>query len=444
MQFEPDDNYKKSEKFIKKMDALRQGVDALRNQTYLPILEREETSSYNTRVSQTILTNYTEKTVNAAKGMIFRKPLAYENLKINDTDVDTEGQTLNRFAQDVTESGLWYGHSIIMVDSPSMEGINTLADEKAAGIVPYMTLVERKNVISYDYTYINGKAVLTEIVIEEAATGDNERQVRKLFIGGGEIWSKKKDEEDFTMDKEWKNTLPYIPVATFYTRRTGFMQSKPMFDNVADLNIRHFSEDSMSWRIKAYAGNPILKIWGQTQDMEDGQGITMSVNSAMLFNDKESGDAAWLVYEGKELELFERSMSNIEQKIAMLGLSMLSSKQETKELTATEKNIDSAQENSDLASIAMNLEDALNDAYAMVLDMSGKTKGDESISVNKEFVKEMLTSLEVAELRTQYLSGLIDKEYFWTLMEEGGWFKSLNRELLRANITDGEPTFATS
>lgn len=442
MKFTPDANYNNFEKEIAKLEALRNGVDSLRKEDYLPKLEREDEDSYKTRKKQTILTNYTEKTVNAAKGLLFRKPLTHENTRLDVKNVDSEGQTLNRFAQDLAESGLWYGHACIMVDAPSAENISTLQEERDAGLQPYFTLVERKNILSSKTQFINGKVTLIEIVIRESTQieGTDVVQYRVLKIGSGEIWQEIKGEA--VLVKMWESGLSYIPVTTFYTRRIGTMLSKPIYSGIADLNIRHFQEDSMSWRIKAYAGNPILKIWGQTDGQKEGEGITMSVNSAMVFASKEEGDAQWLVYKGEELGLFERSMANIEQKIAMLGLSMLSSKNETKQLTAKEKTIDNTQENADLSSIAQNLEDALNAAERIHCDMAGKDKKEEStIGVNREFVKELLVPAEVTELRNQYSSGLLDKESFWTLMNNGGWFKNLDMEALKANVADGGPEF---
>lgn len=446
MKFQPDANYTKHEKEIAKLDALRSGAEAVKTKAYLPQLEREEGDSYKTRQEQTILTNYTEKTVNAAKGLIFRKPLAHENTKLDVKNVDSEGQTLNRFGQDVLESGLWHGHACIMVDAPSAENITTLEEERQAGLLPYFSIVERKNILSFKTKFINGKVTLIEIVIKEITQVDGEdvNQYRVLKIGSGEIWREIKGET--VLVTIWESKLDYIPITTFYTRRRGILLSKPMFTGIADLNIRHLQEDSMSWRIKAYAGNPILKIWGMLDsEKESGEGeeVTMSVNSAFRFSHKEEGDAQWLVYEGKELALFERSMANIEQKIAMLGLSMLSSKDESKELTATEKNIDSEQENADLLTIAQNLEDALNEAERIYCDMAGETKSeDDNISVNRDFVKELLTPAEVKELREQYTSGLLDKASFWQLMNEGGWFKNIDLEKLKANVTDGNPEFA--
>ena len=434
MKFEPDSSYTKYQKKIAKLKALRDGVDALRNKTYLPQMAREENDSYSVRASQTILTNYTDKTATAAKGMIFRKPLSYDGLKLNDSDVDSEGQTLNRFAQDVAESGLWYGHSVIMVDAPSKEGVRTEADRKAAGLQPYFSLVERDSIISREYTYINGKAVLTEIVIAEE--GD---KIRRLFIGGGEMWVEMEDSGEYMLEKQWSNTLPYIPIATFYTRRTGVLESKPMFDNIADLNIRHLNLDSKMWMMTEHMV-PQLVIYGQTVEMEEGRGNTQAVNTSFNFSDKESGGVEWLVYQGKEIEIIERQMGNIEQQIALMGLSMLSSKTESREMTASEKNIDTAQETADLASIAQNLEDALNEAYAIWCEMAGLTPGDETIGVNREFMSDLLSAEEMRELREQYAAGLMSKEYFWDCMERGGRFKSLDRDKMKAEL-EAEPPF---
>jgi hypothetical protein len=442
MQFQPNETYIKWADTIEKLSAIKAGPTALRNRTYLPQMEREENDSYAKRSRHTILTNFTEKTVSAASGMVFRKPLSYENLKLDDNDVDGEGQTLNRFANDVLTSGLWFGHSCIIVDAPKRDGIRTLADERAAGLQPFFVLAERKNIIDWEYEYVNGKAILQRIVIEEKPEGEAKRQVRVMYIGGGEIWRQFGDEGELVIDDEWTNDLGYIPIATFYTRREAPLESKPMFDNVADLNIRHFNLDSKIWMMTEYMV-PMLKMWGQTNEQEEtGGGQTMAVNRALQWGDKESGDAEWMVYEGKEIETIERLMASAEQRMALMGLSMLSSKDESKELTATEKTIDSAQETSDLASIASNLQGTLNEAYQMWCDMAGLSAGEEEISVNTEFVAELLSVEEMRELREQYNSGLLDKETFWMLMERGGRFKGVDLDMLKARVEAEEPGFA--
>lgn len=431
--FKPNETYLKYVKRLDKMSALRDGVEQLRNRTYLPQLEKEDDPSYDNRVNAVVLTNFTQRTISATLGVMFRKPLKLDkSFKTKGDSITPEGESIQYFIKTFTESALWFGHAFLLVDAPNIQSddvIRTRADELREGIQPYFTLIERPQLLDFEFKRVRGKNILTKAVIEEVVAGDS--FYRELYIGGGKLY-----DEGGEQLSEWSNNLDYIPLFPFYTRKTGFYESVPMFENIADLTIRHFQYDSMLWRIHAYAGNPVLKIYGSLINEDDDEGIKMAVNSAFTFINKEEGDAQWLVYEGKEAQLFERSMNDIESRIAMLGMSLLSVKKSSKEMTATEKSIDSYQEQGDILSIAQNLEDVVNKALEAWLTMAGEKipKDVKFVELNKDFVRYQIDSQELMQLQSMYASRLLSKDAIWTILEKGGMLDGIDLDIMRSQI----------
>jgi len=416
-------------------------------------LPAEEKKSYDARLKNSVFMNLSQKTIEAASAFVFKKPVSCKDgIKMDKDNVDAMGSTLSDFAKDVFESGLWFGHSFILVDAPKRpDGVRTLLDERELGIKPYFVLINRDEVINWKYRYVNGKVQVYRVVLKEIVNEDDGdfgtkqvEQYRVLEIGGGYLMRKDAGKETFYIveGSEWGNSLSYIPLIPFYAKKTGVYESQPPFKSIYDLNWRLYNYDSWQWRNFAYAGNPILKIWGQTEDEKDGAQQVMAVNRAFRFSSKEDGDAGWLEFGGKNIEKLAEEIEKIKRDISTMGVSMLTSKHDKTTQTATERAIDAAQEEGSVASMAVSLEHALNAAYQVYLDMvSGGEASGEEIAVNREFITQLLESQDVQQLVALHINGVISKDKLIDELVRGDYLKEYDKDEDALKIDD-EPVEA--
>lgn len=124
---------------------------------------RESEQSINFRRKIAYYLNYTGPILNASVDPIFKDEIKreYGNSVLFDefiNDVDRQGTTLQEFVEQNAIAAKLYGVMYIVVDNVSEFG-NSLADTLANRSMPYLTAVEPKNVVNYEFDD-NGKLKL--------------------------------------------------------------------------------------------------------------------------------------------------------------------------------------------------------------------------------------------------------------------------------------------
>lgn len=433
-----------------KMNALRKGTKGVANKTYLSVWGKEDEVKYQERAKRSTLFNATKKTINGATALICRKSLELNNLNDNfiSNNVDNSGTSIDKFAKQLVKSALWFNTSYILVDAPSAtEDILTRQDELNAGLRPYFTKIDAMQVINKSYENINGKRELTQatirenIVIKDGLFREKTiTQYRVLYIGGGQIWREQNNKIELVSD--WENSLEYVPL---FELTVDSDDNTPLFLDLADQNLKHYNFQSQNDKSLFIACNPILAVYGRMSG-NDSQNITISVDQALQFDSKDESGIEWVEFKGQTIKTLQEEISNIEQRMATLGLSMLTNKQSTRQTTATEKEIDNAVENVELESISNALADTLNRAYLAYqhfYDLSYKVKDDERIVTNKEFVETMMSTEQANHLLQAVRENAISLDTYWSELERGSYIAILDKEAEKGLIeADAEPTFS--
>jgi len=124
------------------MHAVLRGNEYLRQvqRDFIPALPNETDECYQRRLDQALFTPYTARVVDAAIGLILRKPIKLEGGDETyweewSQDCDRQGTPLNEFVRKLLQTSIGYGHGSILVDYPKATGIRTLADERDANLM---------------------------------------------------------------------------------------------------------------------------------------------------------------------------------------------------------------------------------------------------------------------------------------------------------------------
>jgi hypothetical protein len=147
-----------------------------RRNVFLPPHPKEDPQDYLIRARRPTFYNAFGRTVRALAGAPFSQPptpegVPAEILALYEDDIDNEGTAGDMFVRHAFQDSLVTGLSGILVDTPVLEQVGesvpTRADELAAGIRPFWTLVPKDDIVSFRVTVENGQTLLGQLVFSE-------------------------------------------------------------------------------------------------------------------------------------------------------------------------------------------------------------------------------------------------------------------------------------
>ncbi len=229
-------------------------------QKYLPKNPNEREEDYRVRLRRAVLTNVFQMTITNLSSKPFTKPANLSedmNTQVAEwvtTDVDREGNDINKFARMVLEDALVAGKTHILAEFPRItdeDGVLTLADVMSRGLRPYLTHIKARAVIGWKSELVDGVEVLTQVRIAEDAKKDVSRfeevvvkRVRVLEPGMFELWEQDPKSKEWHVIDRGETALNFIPLTTFYTNRKDFLVGLPPLRDLADMNSAHWESSS--------------------------------------------------------------------------------------------------------------------------------------------------------------------------------------------------------
>lgn len=367
--------------------ALRGGTVAMRKagETYMPKRELEEASDYKARLACATLYPAFTETTKTYKGRAFaEQPVATDDTEawIKDEilpDIDMQGTPAHVYFAELFDVATAYGLAHTLTDAPAAvtpDGapVVTRADEKKAGLRPYCVLIEPTRIVGWRVA-TNGKLSQVRIRFCETVPDGEFGQVEVDQIRVYEIAQpaaagtkqmgtagkmhvrvfEKKDASPACDD--WVERpdlfrlteLDEIPLDTYYTERTGFMEANPPLKELAYLNAKHWSMQCSNDALIETASVPILAAIG----FESEDALTVGAKSAVKI--PMNGDLKFVEHEGKAIAAGRDSLDALKDEMKESGAKLLVPTAAAK--TATEAGEDAARENSQLAGMVTGLEE---------------------------------------------------------------------------------------
>ena len=406
-----------------KIDCLMGGTKAMRaaGTRYLPQWPREDQASYDFRISTSTLFNALARTVGNMSAKPFSEPLKWSDIDAKVEawfdNIDLAGRNFHVFAQEIFRTGMMYGLTHVLVDLPRAAGVKTLADERAAGIRPYLVQVTPKRVLGWKTGIVEGVETLAQLRFTESVKEDDGdfgakdvEQIRVLTPGEWQTY-RKTEKGEWVLFEKGVTTFNFIPLVTYYANRTGFMTGTPVLEDLADLNIKHWQSSSDQDSILHTARVPILAISGVTDDDK----IIIGAKSALML--PMGADAKFVEHSGAAIAAGHASLQDLEEQMRLMGAELLVSKPGI--VTATQSSIDTAQQQCQLSAMASILEDTLDQAVDIMAEWAGL--GDQGdIDVFDDFGAAAVTGVSETMLMQATNSGLLSNETFFAEMQRRG------------------------
>lgn len=156
------------------------GGEEYRNAGHLTRYQLETQAEYAARLKTTPLENHCQSVISVYNSFLFRESPDREFMgldmlpELEDflNDADMDGRSLNAFMKDVATWSSVFGHCWIMIVKPNV-GAVTRADEQAAGVRPYVSLLTPLTVLDWTWTRSSmGRYELTYLRYLEDSNGD--------------------------------------------------------------------------------------------------------------------------------------------------------------------------------------------------------------------------------------------------------------------------------
>jgi len=417
------------------VDALMGGTRAMRaaGEKLLPKFPKEEGDAYASRLkTSTLLPAYSE-TVQNMTGRVFAEPILLgkdvpEPTQTFAENFDLQGNNLQVWAQQFFSKGLSHGLVHALVEYPKTtdeEGrpkFQNKADEKAAGVRPYVVLIAPGQVIGWKSSAQGGEQVLTQFWYMESAQEDDGQfgvktipQIRVLVPGG---WATYRETETEDRRREWQlfeqgtNSLDRIALVTFYTKRTGYMMATPPLMELAHLNVKHWQSQSDQDNILHVARVPLLAVIGVDEDTK----ITVSSSSATRL--PLQGDMKWVEHTGAAIKAGSDSLHDLVDDMRMSGAKLLLRENQGVK-TATQAEDEAAEEMSPLQTMAGQFEDAIDQVLQLFAKWMSLPEGGH-VKVNGNFDVDFAPEITIPMLVNMASNGQLSDETLFNEAQRRG------------------------
>lgn len=376
---------------------------------HLPQWPKESDAAYQTRLDLSTLFNALRRTARGLVGMIFRKqvelgPDLDSDLIDHSGDIDQAGTSLNEWLRRWALNLILDGHAVIWVDMPVMDDrFETKADQPKDMRRPYWSTILKQDILRFRTERIGGRVEVVRFAYRESSTEDSGQfgeveieRVReyRLAVNDGNrevsyrVWKRLVSGDD----SEWKEDggektlgIGRIPIAVGYADQVGVLESRPPLEDLAHENLRHWRTQSDNEAYSHVAKVPILMFTGvsakEIGQVTVGSGVGVAIPAS-------DAKGSYLQPDADVLRYADEQLIPIEKRMAILGLSMLMSDTRAAE-TAESKRIDKSESDSALASMAVGLKEAVEQAYqlhGLWLGKEVETSG--KVTVNTDFLPE--------------------------------------------------------
>ena len=244
------------------------GGDDYRRAGYLTKYVLEQTGEYNARLLATPLDNHCASIISTYLSFLFRNDIDRDfgdwegrlDLESFLEDCDFEGRSFNAFMKDVAQWASVFGHCWVMMNKPNI-GAATLADELAAGVRPYMSVITP--LVVNDWTWerdINGQYKLVYLkYIEEVV--DKLTILREWTPDTIRTWVLDDNKKEAHIRSEEPNQLGMIPAVLVYNRKSIVRgQGTSDIGDIADVQRMIYNLTSETEQSIRLDGHPTLVV----------------------------------------------------------------------------------------------------------------------------------------------------------------------------------------
>lgn len=438
------------------VDAILGGAKTMRaaGQTYLPKFPQEDSQDYEFRRANAKFTNvFRDIAENLAakpftEEVTLKEGSASDRVKTLVEDIDGKGNSLSVFAQSTFFTGITYAITWILVDyTKGIPPQATIALEKQLGARPYWVHLPAQRLIAIYSDIVGGVEVFTHARIKEDVTerlGYGEVTKKRIRVFNREpITDANGNATDYepatwqlfeeqsvpgSIEKIWVEidsgdvTIGIIPLVPFTTgRRIGSSwKFVPSMQDCVDLQIELFQQESGLKNIKESSAFPMISGDGVTPVMgPDNKPLPLPIGpkSVLYAPPREQGAVGhWGFIEpaATSMTFLAADIKETIQQLRELGRQPLTA--QTGNLTVVTTAFAAQKGNSAIQAWALNLQDALEQAFVITAKWLNETQQAE-VQVDTDFDVGLNDDKDRDTLVAMRAAGDISQRTLWYEMK---------------------------
>ncbi len=402
---------------------------------YLPPLDVEYGTSYETYKERAVFVNMVARTVLGLVGTVFRRPLKVEGVRDKKLlqNVTLDGLDLNLFAKKLA------------YEVCSLGRIGVLVDMAAKGEKPYLTEYIAENILSWRTSTVNGREVLDYVLLREITdqtpllseesenasdtsnyTGGLVARYRVLLLVNGvykqRVYTVSSQEANpdfkglaYTEVTPTRNGKPFdfIPMVIIGPMSpTPGVQKSPIYD-IVSLNYAHYRTSAQLEHGRYYTALPVYYV-PTTAGQEQGD---YHVGPSVVWEVPSGEKPGILEYYGTGLKSLADSLVEKEEHIAQLGGRIMGIRPAA---TAESDNIfkmKQANEMSILLNITESLSSALTTLFRWYLEWLREKAEDVFVKLNQDFKSLAIAARELRAVALLYQEGIIPLQIVYETLQ---------------------------
>ncbi len=370
-----------------------------------------------------VLSNFTKHTSSGMTGMMFRRAPDIELgsiIEYLNGDVDGSGQQFNQQIKNTARNVVEVGRHGLLVDFPHTDGPSSVKDVDN-GQRSYIDTYDAEQIINWRTEKFGAVTKLVLVVLMEVQTSTSDtfeleetiiyrvlRLVDGLYVQ--EIYredlSKPKADDIFEPRMGNGERMDFIPFQFIGSENNSPMINSVTMYDISVVNVGHYRNSADVEENSFFASQMTVTATGMTQQWIDDvwKGEAQIGARAVLTG---PDGASFGSIQANESNLSRALMADKEKQMIQLGAKLIEPNQGDK--TATQAEIDSADNSSILSTIASNVEDAYINAIHWVQLFMNDTQ-DFELELNKKFGVAQLGPQEITSIVAAWQSGLISQE----------------------------------
>lgn len=438
--------------------------------TYLPKLDEMNDTEYRAYLDRAVFFNMVSRTITGLVGKMFRRPPVIEGLpdrlKERTLEITKDKMPLTLFAKTIAEEVFTVGRFGVLLDMDK-EGINP----------PYLTGYIAENIVNWTMEEVNGREVLTEVILREIRLAKNvpvetalpsttRKKINRVgnpaastptymnkYLASYRVLKLETDEtgqpiyRQYFYENENGHATPYgdptyvttptrrgvpfreIPFSFFGPKTNGAEIEKPPVQDIARLNISHYRSYAQLEHGRFYTGLPVYYV--NVTGGNDLPEYTLGPSVVWLV-DKDSKPGI-IEFNGQGLKFLENALSQKEMQAATLGGRLMGVTQESTAESDNALKIKESNEHALLLNVAEVIDFGLTKLiklWAWWQDVSETQIKTIEYAVSKSFIFDQMAAREFRAIHAMYVDGVLPVQvlydYFkraevipdWITMEE--------------------------
>ena len=207
-------------------------------------------------------------------------------------------------------------------------------------------------------------------------------------------------------------TISYIPFYVVHPLGVGFVDTKPMLLDIANINISHYMSSADLEHGRHFTGLPTPVILGGEVNGE------LHIGSTKFLVIPGKADAKYLEFTGQGLQSLEKAMSEKQGLLASMSARLLDNSSRGSEAADAVK-LRYASETASLKTVVKSVNSVLQEVYSTIAEMIRESRDSVQIILGTDFMETQLSPAEMDTLFEGYFKGAVSKHTLVYNMRKG-------------------------